>query len=409
MKNTLYFVLIALIPILYQCANSKSENSEWRGPERTGFYPETGLLTEWPENGPELLWKFDGLGSGYTTAAVTSKKVYTTGTIDSTAYIFALDLEGNLLWKKSFGKSWRKPYPGVRTTPVIRDGLGYLISDYGKMVCFSTENGDIVWEKDWIKEYNAVTPYFGFCENLLIDNDIVYCTPGDTIENNILALDRFSGEVIWKSKGVNEISAYASPTLINHNGRKLFITITEKSIVALIPETGELVWSHDLKYLHGIHSNIPIYDNGYIFAMNGWGSGSVMMKISDDGNSVEDVWRSDLFDLEHGDVLKIGDNIYGSSWDKKVFSVVDWKTGAVKDSSLLIEPASIISAEGLIYTYTYAGDVHLVKPTENSFEIISTFKAPGKRKDHIAHPVIKDKKLYIRYSNSLLVYDIAAN
>ncbi len=409
MKPKFYLFLLILIPVIYQCTVTESEISEWRGPERTGFYPETGLLNEWPENGPELLWKYEGLGNGYTTAAVTSKKVYITGTADSTAYVFALDLDGNLLWKKPFGKSWQKPYPGVRTTPIIRDGLGYLISDYGKMVCFDTDNGDIIWEKDWIEEYNAVTPYFGFCENLLIDDNIVYCTPGDTIENNILALDRFSGELVWKSKGVHEISAYASPTIINHNGRKLFVTMTAKSILALEPESGKLIWSHDLKYPHGIHANVPIYDNGYIFAMNGWGFGSVMMEISEDGNSIEEVWRSDLFDLEHGDVLKIGNNIYGGSWDKKVFSVVDWKTGAVKDSSELIGPASIISAEGLIYAYSYSGEVHLVKPTENSFEVISTFKAPGKKKDHIAHPVIKDKKLYIRYANSLLVYDIAAS
>ena len=140
--------------------------------------------------------------------------------------------------------------------------------------------------------------------------------------------------------------------------------------------------------------------------MNGWGFGSVMLKIADDGNSVEEVWRSELFDLEHGDVLKIGNNIYGASWDKKVFSVVDWKTGAVKDSSELIGPASIISAEGLIYAYSYSGEVSLIKPTEDSFEIISSFKALGKKKDHIAHPVIKDGRLYIRYANSLLVYNI---
>ena len=81
------------------------------------------------------------------------------------------------------------------------------------------------------------------------------------------------------------------------------------------------------------------------------------------------------FDLEHGDVLKIGENIYGGSWEKKVFSVVDWKTGAVKDSSELIGPCSVISAEGLIYAYNYSGEVFLVKPTETSFEIISSFSS----------------------------------
>ncbi len=409
MKNTVFIIIICLLPFLYQCNQENTEVSEWRGPDRTGFYPETGLLTEWPENGPELLWKFDDLGIGYTSAAVIDEKVYITGTIDSTSSIFALDHSGNLLWKKEYGLAWKNNYPGVRTTPVIHKGLGYLVSGRGLMVCFDAETGDIKWEKDWVKEYNASAPYFGFCENLLIDGDKIYCTPGDTLTYNVLALNRFNGEIIWQSEGAHEISAYASPTIINHNNRKLLVTFTSKSIIALNPENGKLIWSHDMKYPHGIHANIPIYDNGYIFAMNGWGFGSLMLKIAENGNSVEEVWRSELFDLEHGDVLKIGENIYGASWDKKVFSVVDWKTGTVKDSSHLVGPASIIAAEGLIYAYSYSGEMSLVKPTENSFEIISSFKAPGKKKDHIAHPVIHNKQLYIRYANSLLVYSIAAN
>ena len=99
------------------------------------------------------------------------------------------------------------------------------------------------------------------------------------------------------------------------------ITITEKSIIALNPETGELCWSNDLQYKHGINANAPINDNSYIFAMNGWNAGSVMMKIAEDGKSVTEVWRSELFDLEHGDVLKIGDNIYGSSGELELLEL----------------------------------------------------------------------------------------
>lgn len=408
MKFNVTLLLFALVITFTQCNESNEEISQWRGPERTGFYPEKGLLTEWPEGGPELLWKTEELGIGFTSPAVTSDKVYITGSIDSTNYIFAFDHEGKQLWKTEFGDIWKTNYPGVRTTPVIYKGLGYVVSGHGLMVCFDASTGEIKWKKDWVKEYNAPKPYFGFCENFLVEDDIIYCTPGDTITNNVLALNRFSGDIIWKSEGVHEISAYASPTIINHNKRKIFVTMTAKSIIGLEPENGKLLWSHDLKYPHGIHSNVPVYENGYLFAMNGWDHGSVMMKLSEDGEEIEEVWRSDLFDLEHGDVLKIGENIYGGSWQKKVFSVVDWKTGAVKDSSKLIGPSSVIAAEGLIYAYSYSGEVYLVKPTKDSFEIISSFKAPGKKKDHIAHPVIKNKRLYIRYAKSLLVYSISA-
>ena len=85
MRNTAFILIICLLPFLNSCEQANTEVSNWRGPERTGFYPETGLLTEWPENGPELLWKYEGLGIGYTSAAVTNKKV----SINSERIVFA--------------------------------------------------------------------------------------------------------------------------------------------------------------------------------------------------------------------------------------------------------------------------------------------------------------------------------
>ena len=93
----------------------------------------------------------------------------------------------------------------------------------------------------------------------------------------------------------------------------------------------------------------------------------------------------------------------------KHFSCVDWKTGHVKDSIKQYAPGSVISADELIYNYTYAGELVLIKPEPDGFEIISTFKVPGKKRDHIAFPVIYDGKIYVRYEKSLWVYNISKN
>ena len=179
------------------------------------------------------------------------------------------------------------------------------------------------------------------------------------------------------------------------------------SEVMEIPETGNLLWSHELDYPHGIHGNMPIYADGYVFAMNGWGFGSVMMKVRDDGSGVDEVWRSNLFDLEHGDALKIGNNLYGTDYTTRHFSCVDWYTGKVKDSLNKFAPGTVISADGMIYCYSYFGDMALIRPTDEGFEVVSSFSTPGNKRDHIAHPVIYDRKLFLRYANSLMVYDIS--
>lgn len=402
-KQHLHFLLILL---LVSCQEQPMEISQWRGPNRDGFYPDTGLLKQWPEGGPELLWTFEDLGIGYATAAVTSEKIFITGTFDSTSYLFALDQEGNLIWKKEYGKAWMTNFPGARSTPVIAGNHGYVLSGLGKLVCFETAKGDFIWTKDLYADFVAREVRFGMTENLLIDGDVVYCTPGG-VKSNVVALNRFTGDVVWISKGNMEPSAYCSPALIDIKGRKTLVTITANSIIALDPGNGSLLWSHDLLYPNGIHGNMPVYYDGYIFAMNGWDFGSVMMKVKEDGSGVEEAWRSTLFDLEHGDAIRIGNNLYGTDYTTRHFSCIDWYTGAVKDSIDRFAPGTVIAADGMIYCYAYSGAVALIRPTAEGFEVVSSFDAPGMKRDHIAHPVIHDRKLYLRYANALMVYDIA--
>ena len=104
---------------------------QWRGDNRDGKYNETGLLEQWPENGPELLWHFEGIGDGHASAAIKNDKVFTTGTLEGLGYVFAFDLDGQLLWKAEIGKSWTDNWNGVRTTPMIYKGNIYVLSSFG--------------------------------------------------------------------------------------------------------------------------------------------------------------------------------------------------------------------------------------------------------------------------------------
>ncbi len=403
MKKT---ILTAVVFVFILQTSFSQEIAQWRGPNRNGIYPEKDLLKKWPENGPELIWKYNDLGQGYTTVSVTKDKVFTTGTTDTTSYIFAFNHKGKLLWKKKYGTAWTTNYPGVRSTPLIYAEKGYLVSGSGVLYCFDTENGKTLWSKDLFNDFDGKEIKFGFTENLLIDGDKIFCTPGGK-DANIVALNKNTGNIIWKSKGMGEVSAYCSPVMITIKEKKFFITHTKKYILALNPETGELIWSHDMKFKHGIHGNTPTYHDNYLFAMNGWGAGSVMFKLSDHGMKIEEAWRSKLFDLEHGDIVKIGDNIYGTDYTTKHFSCVDWKTGNIKKQIKQYAPGTVLSADGMIYCLSYKGEMVLLKPSKEGFDIVSNFKVEGKKKDHIAHPVIKDGRLYLRYNNNLWVYNIS--
>lgn len=402
----LFFASIIAIAIFAQCS-SKQEIAQWRGPERNGIYPGNNLLTQWPDSGPKLLWKYDKLGSGYSSAAVTFDRVYTVGTIDSISYIFSFNHYGKFRWKKELGKDWTVNWPGIRSTPTIYGNLGYIYNGFGVLFCFDAEKGDIVWRKDIIKEFKGGIPEFGLCENLVVDGDRLFCTPAG-IDATVVALNRKTGNLIWKTEGTNDTASYSSPILIEVGGKKFVISQTKKAIYSINAETGTLAWKYPFKGFPIVHT--PVFQNGFLFIVDVWKAGSVMLKIADDGLSYTEFWRNPTFDPQQGDVVVLDNRIYGSGGDGKKFMCVDWNTGKeIFSDSTKSELINVISAENLLYTYELRGGfVRLLKPTENKFERLGVFRIKGGTVQlHCSHPVIKDGRLYIRHDSSLFVYDIA--
>ncbi len=409
MKNQLFVVTMLLVAIIASSCTSRnnSEISHWRGPNGDGIYPDKGLLTEWPEDGPQLAWKYDKLGKGYSSPAFTSDRFYITGTPDTIGFIYSFDHDGNLQWKKEYGKEWMRNFPGSRSNPTIYGDLGYLMSSMGVVYCFSTENGNPVWSVDLFEQYGARQITFGMTEVLRIDGDKVYCTPGGE-ESNVIALNRFNGELIWESKGAGMRSAYCPITIFHHRGTKYLGMVTELNVMAINAASGELAWTYPTENKSAIHGNSPIYRDGHLFIMNGWENGSFMLRIADDGQGVELAWKNDLMDLENGGAILIGDNLYGSNWEHKGFSCVDWNTGEEKFTTKDFVSGTISYADGMFYWFGINGKVGLIKPTDTSFKVISSFQLEGKKsRDHSAHLVIQNKKLFIRYDSILYAYDIA--
>lgn len=400
--------LIFLVFFNVQCQNS-SNFSQWKGPDRNGIYPEKNLLKEWPEGGPQLLWEFDELGLGHSSPIATDDKIFASGTIDSTTYVFSFDFEGNLLWKKPLGLEWIKSFPGIRSTPLIYYDKGYLLTGRGILYCFSTENGEIIWTKDLFKEFGGVNIMHAITENLLIDDNKLYCTPGGK-ENTLIALNPVTGELIWSSKGLSDTSAYCSPIAFSHNNQRYIATCLANCAAAFNADNGELAWKYDFEYEWKVHGNTPVYQNGELFVVDGFESGNCKLKISDDGRSVQEVWKDTLLEDTFGDFVLMDGRLYGGCrYYADSWVCLDWETGEKIYAMSSWEPGSIIAADGMLYCYGFNGEFGLVKPTPEGFDLVSKFQVKGKKKDHWAYPTIKNGKLLIRYANSLLVYSIAAN
>jgi outer membrane protein assembly factor BamB len=400
--------------------------AQWRGDNRDGIYNEKGLLKTWPAEGPKLLWHFDELGDGHSSAAVTSTMVVTAGTIMDTAkvghgFVFALDLSGKLLWKSEYGVEWTQNWNGTRSTPLVYKDKIYLMSGFGKLVCMNAKDGKIIWSVDLAKDYDSRNITWGVTENLLIDDNKLFCTPGGA-EANVIALDKNTGKLLWKNKGLGGKSAYASPMVINIAKKKILVTMTEGGILGIDASTGNLLWSHPYKAArNSVFPNTPIFKDGMLYVTSGYGTGGVMIKLSADGTSVTEVWKNAAPDPQMGGAVLLNNRIYATGHNNKKFYCLDWATGkevfssnsikSARDTSakgVAMHPANIISAEGLLYCYTEGGIVGLVEPKTDSFNLLGSFKVPFGKNQHWAHLVINNKKLYVRHGTSLMVYDIDA-
>ena len=391
----------------------KNKISEWRGPQRSGIYHDTNLLKSWPAEGPKELWTIDGIGNGFVSPVFTDENFYITGEIDSVEILFCFNLKGEKQWQTTLGREWMKSLPGSRSAPTIVDDLIYVGTGLGNLFCLNRINGKIMWTKDLKRDFEGVLPMHGHSESALIQGDKIFWTAGGKTYNEV-ALNRFSGKLIWSNKGFGEPSAYNSPKLIELPARKILVTFSSYHLMGFDTETGKLLWSHEQdnfpmdKRIPGngdTHSNTVLYDNGSIYYVAGDGNGAVKLTLSPDGTKITQVWRNNRFDSYMGGVVKIGDYIYGSGTVKPDLLSVNANTGQLADS-IKIGSGAIISDDNMLYYYTQKGDMIILAYNQGKFEKISSFRIKKGTDQHFSHPVIHDGILYQRHGRTLMAFDV---
>ena len=380
-------------------------NIQWRGTDRTGIYTETGLLKSWPENGPDLLWHFDGLGEGHSSATIDKDKIYLSGMIEGEGYIYVFDMSGKLLNKKKYGPDWSENYIGPRGSIMVNEGKLYLISGMCDIYCFDQNTLDLIWKKNFISDFNGVNIQWGICETPLIIGEKLIATPGGT-EHNVIALNKNTGELIWSSPGKGDKSAYCSPLYISDQQTPQIVTFTADHIIGIDVSNGKLLWSHENKNRHSVHANTPIYSDNMLLCTSGYGRGSTMLRLKDGGKAVEEVWFSEELDNRMGAMVKVGNYAYGSGDSKRFWFCVDWNTGEVKYKQSGLAMGNVIFNDGLLYCYADNGDMILAKATPEKFDIVSKFPITLGTEQHWAHPILYKGTMYVRHGNTLMAYNV---
>lgn len=401
-----FFFFLATTLFMSFNANAQVINN-WRGPDRDGKYPETNLLKAWPESGPEMLWSYETLGKGFTSTSIDNNKIYITGIEGETGYLHILSLKGQLEKKIAYGSDIFSPsgFPGSRSSPTVAGNLCYIVSGFGKLYCIDTKTEKTVWSKDLFTDFDGKNIRFSFTENLLIDGKLIFVSPGG-IKNNIVALDRMTGNLVWSSEGKGDVSAYCSPLLIESYGKKVLVNMMSKNTIGVDATTGAMLWSYPYANGNKIHPNTPIYQDNSLYIFSGYGEGSQRIKLNPDTIRPTNMWTNKTVDPQMGGAILKNGYIYASGDRNRKWFCADWATGEIKFESTELDKGDIIEADGLLYVYTEKGEVGLLEPLAGSFKIISKFKVTLGSEQHWAHPVIKNGVLYVRHGTALMAFNI---
>jgi outer membrane protein assembly factor BamB len=420
MKTT---VLSIILLTVFSFFSEAQKISEWRPENRTGVSAETGLMKSWPVEGPALLWSNLQLAKGFSSPSFGKNTIYITGNTGNNGtndLLFALNMDGKILWQTEMGRAWTGSNPESRATPTIEGNRVYTCSGFGDLACIDATTGKIIWSVKASELYKGTYGSWGIAESLLIDGEKIYYSPGGP-ETMTIALNKETGALIWKSATLNDKPGYVSPILINFTGGKMIINVSLGHVFGVDASNGEILWnvSHEqsgdpnLRQWDLIKCTTPLYKDGMVYVTGGYDTGGMMIRLADDGKGATVAWTDSNLDNHHGGVVLVNGYIYGSNWlnnNNGNWCCLEWKTGKKMWEEHWNTKGSIISAEGMLYIYEEKnGNVGLLKVNPEKFELVSSFKVTqGNAGPFWAHPVIHNGILYIRHTNALMAYNIKA-
>ncbi|MEM9290995.1 MAG: PQQ-binding-like beta-propeller repeat protein [Acidobacteriota bacterium] len=407
---------------------------QWRGQERDGKAPSTGLLQSWPEAGPPLAWQAAGLGSGFSSVSVADGKVFTLGDKEGSQHAFALeDGSGKLLWAKEIGPSWDDRYLGPRSTPTYSDGQVFVLSTEGDLYCLDAATGETHWQRNLPKDFGGHLMlaqgrvHWKFAESPLVDGDRVIVTPGAN-DAALVALDRKSGEEIWRTQLPQDLgpagldgAGYSSVVISNAVGTKQYVQLLGRGVIGVDAASGKFLWAYN-KVANDI-ANIatPLVDGDYIFASTGYNTGSALIHLQsvkgENGRSsiqAEEVYflPGNKMQNHHGGLILHRDHVFtGTGHNKGLPLAVRLKDGEIAwgpERNKGKSSAAIAYADGRLYLRYQDGLVILAEATPEAYREHGSFRIPNVEHESWPHPVIAHGLLYLREQDKLYVYDLRA-
>lgn len=404
MNRRVPMLLAVLVFSFSSVAAQAGDWPQWRGPNRDGISKETGLLKQWPAEGPPLVWKATGAGTGYSSLAISKGRIYTMGVRGDREYIIAFDVAtGKELWARENGSRYQDSRgDGPRGTPTIDGDRLYALGGNGDLSSLDIKNGKVVWTMNILTTFGGKNLKWGISESPLVIGEKLLVNAGGP-DASVLALNKKDGSVIWKSQ--SDVAGYSSAMPVQVGNTTHIVFFTDQRALAVDLKDGRLLWSYDKAANKTANVATPVVKGNKVFLSSDYGTGAGLVEIKAD-HSAQEVYFTKEMRNHHSSSILIGDHLYGFSGG--VLTAMKFDTGEVAWKDRSVGKGSLVFADGHLYAFSENGIIGLVEATPTAYVEKGRFRIQQESLPTWTHPVISNGRLYIRDQNTIYAYDVKA-
>jgi len=391
-------VRIAAVALLFPLAAAAADWPQWRGPRQDGVSTETGLLTDWPENGPPELWRVP-LGAGYSSVSVVRDRAYTMFADDQGEFIVALDANaGKTLWKVRSGELFENSYgDGPRATPTVQDGKVYTLGATGSLLCLDAATGERVWGLNILEKLGGENLDYGLAASPVVIGKMLLVVGGKD-GKSLAALDKTTGEVLWTS--LRDLGGYSTPIPVEVDGMKQIVVLMGQAVVGVSPDDGTELWRHPWKTTMDANVATPIFHDGRLFISTGYGTGCGMFKLSADGGkpTAELLWANKNMKNYFSTSVLVDGYLYGFNNTRLV--CMDFETGEAKWNKSGFNRGSVLCADGKLIIFGERGTLAIAEAIPAEYKELASAEILDGRTWVV--PTLADGRLFVRGEKELV-------
>ena len=399
---------------LGHCMHAAAQWPRWGGPNYDFKVTDGDALADrWPDSGPRQLWR-KSLGDGYSAVCAEALNLSTLhrGPADTEVLVCLRASNGETVWKQSWSARHLPGFQaefgaGPHATPLLEDGRIFAVGTTAQIHAFDQATGKPLWNIDLVKNYGYQPPEFGYtCSPMAYGELLILPMGGDG--TGVVAIRKEDGEVAWAKHDF--AAAFASPMLINLDGQDQAVLFGSREVIGIDPISGDLKWRHAHATQYNINASAPVFSNdGKLFISSAYDAGSRMLELrhsADGRTAVKELWFNRRLRIHHGNAIRIGELIFGSSGDfgPAFLMAVDATTGDVKIRERDYSKATLLYADGKLIILEEDGDLTLARPQGDKLEVLGKTKLFSDRSWTV--PTLVGTTLYARNQREIVALDL---